>query len=277
MSFISSRIVRGLSSFLLLAATLTIAQADTTNVCRVSAIEKTPDAGAVSSSQTDETKNWKNLTIKFKDNCARYESDDGLVTVYDYDKSRAFVLDNKKKTYYVKPGDSESLFATFVQITTDLNIAPQDKTVSGNVKKIAGGNAVKNSVDGTVNIAVPVAVGKSSPSPFTISGELWISDTLHLPVTNRFLLTPFIYQAAFGGLVLSNMGQKMVAQNVIAEIRRKTMAVGYLPLQSDIRIKNDQLNLHTSFETLSINSDTLSANQFILPDDYTRVDPPDSE
>jgi hypothetical protein len=73
------------------------------------------------------------------------------------------------------------------------------------------------------------------------------------------------------------MGQKMVAQNVIAEIRRKTMAVGYLPLQSDIRIKNDQLNLHTSFETLSINSDTLSANQFILPDDYTRVDPPDSE
>jgi hypothetical protein len=224
------------------------------------------------------------VTVQFKNEFVRIETSDGLATLYNANRLRCIVIDKAKKSYYVKHSigaDLDNPLMSLMQLDCHINIAPSTAAAS---KTIAGDPADHNSVTGTLSVTLvnsqilsallPSSFSNKTQEPLNIKGELWTSHSIDLPTRDRYLLLPYIYEAAFGGKTVTNSIEKIIAAKISTEMLAKTRELGKLPLSSDITVSSSEINRESTYDVESISTADIDNSVFEIPNNYTQIDPP---
>ncbi|HVK03897.1 MAG TPA: hypothetical protein VM490_10490 [Armatimonadaceae bacterium] len=213
------------------------------------------------------------ITTYYKGEMQRTENGDA-VTIFDCAKDLQYVLDGKKKTYYVTSmkdamaAAASNPFLAMVKFDTSVDLKPGDKT-----KEIAGKKAslynytavIKMSMDGSPELAAMLPT-------ITLQGEQWTTEDFALPANCAKMR---------GGQMLRSM--RATLGKGAQDIADKLATMKGSPLSSKVVVTvkaNADLPgvpkdpIVTTTEVTSVSEEALADALFAVPADYKKVDPP---
>jgi hypothetical protein len=109
-----------------------------------------------------------------------------------------------------------------------------------------------------------------------VSGEIWASDSVKLPTVDPFLLDPLVNELSFNG----GGGRRGGGASLTKPLLDQLLELKAIPLKSKLTVSmtnpfnQQKVAITTTFDVVSVNSTSLPDAMFLVPEDYTEVDPP---